>query len=61
MNPPELPPDRSWTTVEFTDLRFAYSFLGTAAKRAGHRLADGFISWITAKMAGEGMGGRPQK
>jgi inner membrane protein len=27
MDPPRLPPGQNWTTVEFTDLRFAYSFL----------------------------------
>jgi inner membrane protein len=26
--PPQLGPNRQWTMVEFTDLRFAYSFLG---------------------------------
>ena len=29
MDPPNLPPNRSWTTVEFTDLRFDYAFLAT--------------------------------
>ena len=29
MDPPNLPPNRTWTTVEFTDLRFDYAFLGT--------------------------------
>jgi len=28
MDPPQLPPDRHWTTVEFLDLRFDYSFMG---------------------------------
>ena len=28
MEPPKLPPGRTWTTVEFTDLRFDYSYLG---------------------------------
>ena len=27
MEPPNLPPGRAWTTVEFSDLRFDYSFL----------------------------------
>ncbi len=29
MDPPRLMPNRTWTTVEFTDLRFDYRFLGT--------------------------------
>ena len=28
MDPPQLLPGRTWTTVEFTDLRFGYSYLG---------------------------------
>jgi len=28
MPPPQLPPSQTWTTVEFTDLRFDYAFLG---------------------------------
>ncbi len=42
LSPPQLPPNRQWTTVEFTDLRFAYPFLGagrtpgrTAVERLG--------------------------
>src|ERR1019366_5887951 len=27
LDPPQLPPGRAWTTVEFSDLRFAYHFL----------------------------------
>jgi len=29
MEAPQLPPNRTWTTVEFTDLRFEYPFIGT--------------------------------
>ncbi len=32
LDPPRLPPNRTWTTVEFTDLRFDYSY--TAAQQA---------------------------
>ncbi len=32
MDPPNLPPNRSWTTVEFTDLRFDYGFLATRSQ-----------------------------
>ncbi len=45
METPKLPPSETWTTVEFTDLRFDYSYLGAgtgygavAAERLGlHR------------------------
>ena len=29
IDPPKLPPDQQWTTVEFSDLRFTYNFRGT--------------------------------
>ena len=49
MDPPNLPPGRTWTTVEFTDLRFDYSFLATRGTipepRAMPRSAPGSISW----------------
>jgi inner membrane protein len=31
LDPPNLPPGRTWTTVEFSDLRFDYKFLPTSA------------------------------
>ncbi len=39
MEPPQLAPKRTWTTVEFTDLRFAYSFLGTG-RASGRQPAE---------------------
>jgi inner membrane protein len=42
MDPPNLPPNRSWTTVEFTDLRFDYAFLAT--RNAGGRAPLG--GWV---------------
>ncbi|MGA2559404.1 MAG: metal-dependent hydrolase [Terracidiphilus sp.] len=30
LEPPQLSPNRHWTTVQFVDLRFDYSFLGSA-------------------------------
>jgi inner membrane protein len=61
MNPPQLPPGRSWTTVEFTDLRFAYSFLG--ADRAGGRSPlSGWVYIVDGRDdAGEAMDGREQR
>ena len=51
MNPPNLPPNRSWTTVEFTDLRFDYSFLAT--RSPGDRTAlGGWVYIVGARNAG---------
>jgi inner membrane protein len=60
IDPPRLPPNRPWTTVEFTDLRFAYSFRGGAGKPPA-----GLSGWVyivdNRDDAGEAMGGREQK
>ena len=59
LKPPELPPGRTWTTVEFQDLRFAYSFTAT---RAGRRALGGWVYVVDGREeAGEGMNGREQK
>ncbi len=42
MDPPNLPPNRSWTTVEFTDLRFDYAFLATRSP-AGRAPLGGWV------------------
>jgi len=61
MPPPDLPPNRQWTTVEFSDLRFAYSFLGTS-RAAGRPPLGGWVYIVdNREEAGEGMGGRQQK
>lgn len=61
INPPELPPGRTWTTVEFSDLRFNYSFLGT---RSGSRTAKPLSGWVYIvdgrEEAGMAMAGREQ-
>jgi inner membrane protein len=59
--PPQLPPGRTWTTVEFTDLRFAYAFT-----HSGHaRPPSGLSGWVyiidNRDDGGEAMGGREQK
>ncbi len=61
MDPPRLPPDRQWTTVEFTDLRFDYSYIGSG--RATRRSPLGGWVYIVDGRddAGEAMGGRQQK
>jgi inner membrane protein len=60
LDPPNLPPGRTWTTVEFTDLRFDYSYLGM--RRAGSRSPlGGWVYIVDGRTdAGEIMGGRAQ-
>ena len=64
IGPPDLPPNRNWTTVQFSDLRFAYSFLGVGrSSRAGASSPlSGWVYIVDGRdEAGEGMGGREQK
>lgn len=61
IEPPHLPPQRTWTTVEFSDLRFAYSFRGGGAASP----PSGLSGWVyivdNRDDAGEAMAGREQK
>ncbi len=60
MTPPNLPPTRTWTTVEFTDLRFDYSFLA-AHGASGRPPLSGWAYIVDGhEDAGEGMNGREQ-
>jgi len=61
LEPPQLPPSHVWTTVEFDDLRFAYSFLGV--KRAAIRPPlSGWVYIVDGREdAGEAMNGRAQR
>ena len=63
MNPPELPPNRTWTTVEFTDLRFDYPFLGRGTERTPNRAPlSGWVYIVDGHDdAGEAMDGREQR
>lgn len=60
MDPPQLPLGRTWTTVEFSDLRFDYSYLG--ASRAVGRNPLGASVYIVdgREDAGESMNGRQE-
>jgi inner membrane protein len=59
--PPRLPPNRQWTTVEFTDLRFAYPFLGADTPPVRSPLA-GWVYIVDGRdEAGEAMNGREQR
>jgi inner membrane protein len=60
MDPPQLPPNRQWTTVEFTDLRFSYSYLG-AGRATGRSPLGGWVYIVDGREdAGEAMNGREQ-
>jgi inner membrane protein len=65
MEPPNLPPGRTWTTVEFTDLRFDYPFLptgGTIPGTAGHAPLGAWVYIVDGhEDAGEVMNGREQR
>jgi len=61
IDPPRLIANRIWTTVEFTDLRFAYSFMGAESARARAPLS-GWVYIVDGREdAGESMNGREQK
>jgi inner membrane protein len=61
LRPPDLAPNRIWTTVEFSDLRFAYSFL-SSRPAAGRAPLGGWVYIVDGhEDAGEGMGNRQQK
>ncbi|MGA9069373.1 MAG: metal-dependent hydrolase [Terracidiphilus sp.] len=61
MNPPQLPPGRVWTTVQFTDLRFDYLHIG--ADRNQHRTPlDGWVYIVDGhEDSGQAMNGREQR
>jgi inner membrane protein len=63
LEPPQLPPHQSWTTVEFVDLRFAYSYLGPG--RSGSSASPPLTGWVYIVNgrddAGEALDGREQR
>jgi inner membrane protein len=62
MDPPQLPPNRQWTTVEFTDLRFDYSYLSSTGRPTGRSPLGGWVYIVDGHVdAGEAMGGREQR
>ena len=61
IDPPHLPPHRTWTTVEFSDLRFAYSFLGAKAA-PGRAPLSGAVYIVDGRDdGGENLNGRVQR
>ena len=60
-DPPQLPPGRSWTTVQFSDLRFDYAFRGTG-RVAGPSPLSGWVYVIDGhEDGGEFLNGREQR
>lgn len=61
IDPPRLPPGQTWTTVEFIDLRFDYSFRG-AGSPPSHPPLSGWVYIVNDRDdGGESMDGREQK
>jgi inner membrane protein len=61
LDPPNLSPGRTWTAVEFSDLRFRYSFLASRSG-AGRSPLSGWVYIVDDHDdAGEVMDGRVQK
>jgi len=61
LDPPKPPPGRTWTTVELTDLRFAYDFRGTGNARPPAGLTGAVYIVDGREEAGMEIGGREQK
>jgi len=61
VSPPNLLTQRTWTTVEFTDLRFAYSMRGGAPTSPPTSLSGWVYIVDNRDDAGESMAGREQK
>ncbi len=60
-DPPQLTPGRTWTTVEFIDLRFAYAVRETGSA-SGPPLLSGYVYIVDGhEDAGEFMNGQEQK
>ncbi|HUB28462.1 MAG TPA: metal-dependent hydrolase [Terracidiphilus sp.] len=61
IDPPRLPPGRTWTTVEFSDLRFDYAFRGSGSSSGSSPLGAWCYIVDGREEAAEGMGSREQK
>jgi inner membrane protein len=60
MDPPNLPPGRTWTTVEFSDLRFDYAFVPTSGSTRRKTLGGWVYIVDGQEDAGEAMNGHQQ-
>lgn len=61
MEPPQLPPSGTWTTVQFSDLRFAYAFRGEGRSRGPSPLSAWVYIVDGHEDGGEAVGGREQR
>ncbi len=65
MDPPQLAHGRTWTTIEFTDLRFDYTALGIRGVSTGSSARSPLTGWVYIvdgrDDAGEAMNGREQR
>ena len=61
IDPPRLPPGRTWTTVEFTDLRFGYDFRGNGERPSALGLGGAVYIIDNHEDAGQEIGGKEQK
>jgi inner membrane protein len=61
ITPPNLPPQRAWTTVEFSDLRFAYAFRSGGSSNPPAGLSGWVYIIDNREDGGESMAGREQK
>jgi inner membrane protein len=61
MEPPKPPPGHEWTTVEFSDLRFRYSFLPNRGPASRSPLSGWVYIVDGHEVAGEAMDGKEQR
>lgn len=61
VDPPQLAPGRTWTTVEFIDLRFAYGFRGSGRSTGSAPLSGWAYIVDNREETAEGLGNRVQK
>jgi inner membrane protein len=61
LDPPQLPPGRGWTTVEFTDLRWDYDFIGIGRAPAQNPLGGSVYIVDGREEAGAVLNGRKQR
>ncbi len=62
LDPPQVPPGRQWTTVEFSDLRFEYPVLGLDRGAGRSPSLSGWVYIVDGRDdAGDAMNGRVQR
>ena len=61
LDSPQLPPGHAWTTVEFSDLRFAYTFLPNSSAVPRNPLGADVYIVDGREEAGSSINGRPER